>query len=112
MYRIYNVKTFYILYNGKIIYISFRYEVSDSAAAALANALLKDFDIITEEDRMEVIDNFKIQQEKQRLCADSADERIPDLQKLSCIVLDSKRNSKALVLKTFGKGDNARHLEQ
>jgi len=36
--------------------IRFRYGVSDYAAAALANGLLKDFGLITNSDRVEVID--------------------------------------------------------
>jgi hypothetical protein len=90
------------------LYFVFRYDLSDACAAALANGLLKDFNIISETDRDEVIDTFKVQREKQRMCAEKIAERSPDLQNLTCIGLDSKKDSRALLINTVGEGDDMR----
>jgi hypothetical protein len=63
------------------------------AAAALANGLLKDLGFIDEKDRVDVIDASKIMREKARICASNIQERSPDLSGLTCIGLDSKRDS-------------------
>jgi hypothetical protein len=74
----------------------------------LANSLLKDFGIISDADSDEVIDSYKIQREKQRMCADSVQQRNPDLQNLTCIGMDSKRDSKALMINTVGEGEDTK----
>jgi DNA integrity scanning protein DisA with diadenylate cyclase activity len=76
-----------------MLIINFRYGVSDYAAAALANALLKDFGIITNTDRVEVIDSSKISREKRRIGATSVIDREQDILKLQCIGLDSKKDA-------------------
>ncbi len=57
----------------------FRYGVSDYAAAALANGLLKDFGLISDTDRFEVIDPSKISREKRRVGEASIKEREDDV---------------------------------
>jgi hypothetical protein len=54
----------------------------------------KDFAIISDTDKVEVIDSFKVEHEQQRMRAASVEERNPDLQQLTCICLDFKRDSK------------------
>jgi hypothetical protein len=61
---------------------------------------------ITDEDTVDVIDTYKIQREKKRKCAESVKARCPDLQNLTCIGMDSRRDSKALIMKTVGEGDD------
>jgi hypothetical protein len=75
------------------------------AAAALANALMKDLGYITETDRVDVLDANKIQREKRRMCAASVQEHSSDLRKLSCIGVDSKRDSNSLVIQEVVEGD-------
>jgi hypothetical protein len=75
--------------------------VSDCAAAALANGLLKDYGIITEWNCIDVIDPSKISREKRRIGASSLSERDSDVYKLKCIGMDSKRDANALVIETF-----------
>ncbi len=73
----------------------------------MANGLLKDFGIISDNDSDEVIDSFKIQREKQRMCVEKVQERSLDLQNLTCIGLDSKRDTNALLMNTITDGEEA-----
>jgi hypothetical protein len=82
----------------------FRFGVSDYAAAALANALLKDFGHITADNRIDVIDPSKISREKRRISTASLTERQADVRGLKCIGLDSKRDAESLVIETFTEG--------
>jgi hypothetical protein len=75
------------------------------AAAALANALMKDLGFITETDRVDVLDANKIQREKRRMCAASVQEHSADLRELKYIGLDSKRDAKSLVIQEVLEGD-------
>ena len=83
----------------------FRYGVSDYAAAALANGLLKDFGIITDDDRIDVLYPAKISREKRRIGKGALGEREAEVQRLQCIGLDSKRDADSLVIETFTEGD-------
>ncbi len=74
----------------------------------MANGLLKDFGIISDKDSDEVIDSFKIQREKQRMCVEKVQERSLDLQNLTCIGLDSKRDTNALLMNTITDGEEVR----
>jgi hypothetical protein len=84
----------------------FRFGISDYAAAALANGLLKDLGYITDTDHMEVVDPSKISREKRRICAVSLTDREKDMIGLKCIGLDSKRDANALVIQEVQDGDN------
>jgi hypothetical protein len=75
-----------------------RYGVSDYAAAAIANGLLKDYGYITEEDRHHVIDPSKIAREKRRIGMSSLGERRAGVFNVKCIGLDSKRDADSLVI--------------
>ena len=88
--------------------ICFRYGISDYGAAALANALLKDFDLITNSDRAEVIDPSKISREKRRIGVASVAEREDDILHLKCIGLDSKRDADVPVILQSQEGENVR----
>ncbi len=48
-------------YFNDILFIPFRYEISNHAAAALANGLMKDLGLIAEGDTVNVFDSRKIQ---------------------------------------------------
>jgi len=88
--------------------IRFRYGVSDYAAAALANGLLKDFGLITNSDRVEVIDPSKISREKRRIGIASIAEREEDTHRLHCIGLDSKRDANVPVILQSEEGEAVR----
>jgi hypothetical protein len=81
-----------------ICFCHVRYGVSDYAAAALANGLLKDYGFITEEKRHDFIDPSKIAREKRRIGIASLQERRPDVDKVKCIGMDSKRDADSLVI--------------
>ena len=66
------------------------------AAAALANGLLKDFGIITREDRDEVIDGNKIRREKMRVSKGVVTEQDEDVINLTCIGVDGKKDKDSL----------------
>jgi hypothetical protein len=83
----------------------FRYGVSDYAAAALANGLLKDFGIITDTDRVDVLYPSKISREKRRISQDALGERETEILQLQGIGLDSKRDADSLVIETVTEGD-------
>jgi hypothetical protein len=83
----------------------FRFGVSDYAAAALANGLLKDYGLITPEDRTDVLYPSKISREKRRISAKSLSEREDEVTSLKCIGLDSKRDADSLVIEKFTEGD-------
>jgi len=86
----------------------FRYGVSDYAAAALANGLLKDFGLISDTDRFEVIDPSKISREKRRVGEASIKEREDDVYSFKCIGLDSKRDADVPVVLQVEEGGEAR----
>jgi hypothetical protein len=67
------------------------------AAAALANALLKDFGLINEESNFEVLDAAKIRREKNRIGGKEVTGRNVD--QIECIGLDGKKDKKSKVLK-------------
>jgi hypothetical protein len=56
--------------------------------------LLKDLGFISDVDKIDVIDANKIKREKSRICTLSVKDREPDLQELTCIGLDSKKDNK------------------
>ena len=91
--------------------ICFRYGLSDYAAAALANALLKDFGIITATDRVDVLDPSKISREKKKIGAAAIVEREPDIYQLECIGLDSKRDSDVPVILKIQEGEEIRDFK-
>jgi hypothetical protein len=108
-YRISPIVENWDLWTRKFISCTYyRYGVSDYAAAALANGLLKDFGIITPTDRVEVLDPSKISREKRRISAASICERSPELTELKCIGLDSKRDANALVIQRVQEGEEIR----
>jgi len=80
------------------IVLFFSYEVSDVAAAALANGLMKDLGIITDHDRVEVLDANKILREKKRICSQAVEERTSELKSLRCIGLDGKKDKNSLII--------------
>ncbi len=49
-------------YFNDILFLPFRYDISNRAAAALANGLMKDLGLIAEGDTVNVFDSRKIQQ--------------------------------------------------
>jgi len=59
---------------------------------------LKDFGLITNTERSEVIDPSKISREKKRIGATSIIEREEDILHLECIGLDSKRDTNVSVI--------------
>ena len=61
--------------------------------------------MISEKDRIEVLDSNKIQREKRRISKGVLEERVPDVTGFKCIGMDSKRDSNALVLKEIETGD-------
>jgi hypothetical protein len=71
----------------------YRHGISNMAAAAIGNGLLKDLGFIDENDHIDVLDASKIMRDKARICAENIDDRAPDLTGLTCIGLDSKRDS-------------------
>jgi hypothetical protein len=75
------------------------------ASAALANGLLKDLGFIDEKNRVDVIDASKIMQEKTQICASSIQVRSPDLSGLTCIGLNSKRDSNVPQLQEVHEDD-------
>jgi len=87
------------------MHYSFRYGVSDYAAAALANGLLKDYGHITDDDRIDVLYPSKISREKRRISEGTLAEREVEILQLQCIGLDSKRDADSLVIETVTEGD-------
>jgi hypothetical protein len=87
-------------YFNDILFLPFRYEISNRAAAALANGLMKDLGLIAEGDTVNVLDSKKIQREKRRICAQTVNEREPDLMEMTCIGLDGKNDNNVPILKT------------
>ncbi len=83
-----------------------RFRISDYAAAALANGLLKDFGHVLDADRVEVVDPCKISREKRRICAISLTDCEKDIISLKYIRLDSKRDTNALVVQEVQDGDS------
>ena len=73
-----------------------RYQISDMAAAALANGLMKDFEIITRTNKLEVVDAAKIAREKKRVAGGVLNDRERDMQQLKCIGLDGKKDKNSL----------------
>ena len=59
---------------------------------------MKDFGIISNTNRVEVIDPSKISREKRRIGAASVTEREEELLQLECIGLDSKRDANVPVI--------------
>ncbi len=78
-------------------FLLFRYKISDKAAAALANGLLRDFQIITDNLNHEVLDDAKVQREKVRVGDHEVKER--GEVKLKCIGTDGKKVKKAKAIK-------------
>lgn len=76
----------------------FRYNVSDRAAAALATAILEDYGIITATNKAEVVDKCKIRREKARVGTLNLAERDADVQNLTCIGFDSKKDQKVFIV--------------
>jgi hypothetical protein len=61
---------------------------------------MKDLGLITEGDKVNVLDAKKIQREKRRICAQTLNEREPYLKELTCIGLDGKTDKKVPILET------------
>ena len=78
------------------IFLILRYQISDMAAAALANGLLKDFGIITRNDKEEVIDSNKVMREKKRVSGGAVQVHDTNVQSLLCIGLDGKKDKNSL----------------
>ena len=78
-------------------FLLIRYKISDEAAAALANALLRDFQIITDNLNHEFQDDAKVQREKVRVGNHEVKER--GEVKLKCIGTDGKKVKKAKAIK-------------
>jgi hypothetical protein len=76
------------------IFAFFRYGLSDRCAAAIGTALLKDYGIVTDGDRSQVISRTKVHLEKKRLSKLAIESRIPDVVGLTCIGFDSKNDAK------------------
>lgn len=88
----------------------FRFGVSHRAAAALASGLLKDLGIISDEDKTEVIDPAKIQREVKRVCAEAVGARDSELNGITCIGLDGKRDSNVVTFKDITNSDGSTTL--
>jgi hypothetical protein len=82
------------------IFFHSRYGISDRAAAALANGLLTDFGLISDHDKAEVIDAKKVQREKRRICGQTLEQRDGDIEALTCIGLDSKKDTHVPIIET------------
>ena len=78
-------------------FLLFRYEISDEAAAALANGLLRDFNIVSDSSNHEVLDGAKVRREKVRVGDHEVKER--GEVKLKCIGTDGKKVKKAKAIK-------------
>ncbi len=70
-------------------FLLFRYEISDEAAAALANGLLRDFNIVSDSLNHEVLDGAKVLREKVRVGDHEVKER--GEVKLKCIELMGRK---------------------
>lgn len=75
----------------------YRFGVSDRCAAAMGTAILRDYDIITDTNKDEVVDKCKIRREKARIGTLLLDERDAAVQNLTCIGFDSKKDQKVPV---------------
>jgi hypothetical protein len=78
-----------------------RYEVSDEAAAALGNALLRDLGLLTKENAAEVIDPKKIEREKIRICKNALSKSEQHHQEIRCIGMDGRRDKGSLVFEEY-----------
>lgn len=85
--------------------------MSDTAAAALANGLLKDLNNITNEDRDEVVDAAKIRRERNRVCRQIIHEH-DSLEKFKCIGLDGKRDRGSLIYAEIIDSSGQSHREK
>jgi hypothetical protein len=65
---------------------------------------LKDFGLITADNRIDVLDPSKISREKRRISSASLSQRNEDLSNIMCIGLDSKRDAGSLVIETRTEG--------
>jgi hypothetical protein len=94
------VKKMVNYYINDILFLPFRYQILNHAAAALADGLKKDLGLNAEGDTVNVLDTRKIQQEKRRICAQTVNEREPYFMELTCIGLDGKNDNNVPILKT------------
>ena len=72
--------------------------MSDPSLAAIANAVLCDFGIITKDDTKHVIDVNKIRREKARIGEKNIQERLKDLQAMEVIGTDGKKDKGSLTV--------------
>ena len=78
-----------------------RYGISDRAAAALANAIMTDLEIIDEKRTKNVIDKSKIRRERTRVRNQSVMEKNKDISGgIKCIGFDGKRDRKTKIQKS------------
>ena len=70
-----------------------RYQLSDRAAAAIANSILMDVGIITEDDKTCVIDRSKVRREKEKCRQEIQKKEQQDFRFVNAIYFDGRKDA-------------------
>ena len=82
-----------------------RYQLSDKAAAAIANSVLVDVGIITEDDKVCVIDRSKLRRERERCRQEIQKEKQQNFRFVNAIHFDGRKDATQMVV----QGPNDKH---
>ena len=82
-----------------------RYQLSDRAAAAVANSVLMDVGLVTEDDKTRIIDRSKLQRERERCRNEIRSEEQQNFGLVNAVYLDGRKDATQIV----AQGPNEKH---
>ena len=85
--------------------MSERYQLSDRAAAAIANSVLQDVGLITEDNKTNVIDRSKLRRERERCRNEIREEEKENFQYVDALYFDGRKDATQTLL----QGPNGKH---
>ena len=93
--------------------IAERFQISDRAAAALANAVLKDVGLVTENDKKLVIDKNKLRRERQKYREDIRQNQSKFFHMINGVYVDGRKDATLTTSQLDnGKSYQSMHLEE
>ena len=93
--------------------IAERFQISDRAAAALANAVLKDVGLVTENDKKLVIDKNKLRRERQKYREDIRQNQSKFFHMINGVYVDGRKDATLITSQLDnGKSYQSMHLEE
>ena len=82
-----------------------RYQLSDRAAAAVANSVLVDVGLVTEDDKTRIIDRSKLRRERERCRNEIRSEEQQNFGLVNAVYLDGRKDATQIV----AQGPNEKH---